>query len=101
MLPSPIYVRAGVERIPQHGQDARVREPLPVDLGRPILVGVTRWELQVVLREISNDPIRCSFDPEALEQQSNRSLDLLVGIEHERAVIEDVSGWRREHELPL
>src|SRR5262245_25454172 len=58
-----------------------------------------RRKPQLMMRKISRDRESCSINPKAIKQEPNCTLDLLVGVEHECATVEDVSRGRRTRAL--
>ena len=91
-------VGAGVDRVVQHAQDHGLADGDPAQrAGRDI----TNWQGEAVPGEVAGGGVRAALQPEALEDEADRALDLLVGVEAKAGSsrLPLVAGWRYETEL--
>src|SRR3954468_14364647 len=91
----PIDIRARVCRIVEDGQDPPVVQGDPGELAVTAPPVMTGGEAKLIPGEILDDPQRGPYPLEGLEDQAQRLLHLLVGIEDDLSggVEDQPGGW--------
>ena len=92
----PICERAGIARVVQGAQHARVRQRRPDKFSLALPEPDTGWEQQPVAVERLHDRAGRAGPGEAVKQMADRSLNPGVGVQHDLAGrVLDQSDWQR------
>ena len=93
------YIDAGIRRIGQDAEDARMRQPTPNKLAIPCPAVCSARETQAKLLEALHNAVGGALACEQFEDRSNCALHLPVGIEHDLVFVEDEPDRQRKPQI--